>query len=146
MCYKVHVYCTCSVKIHRINHSIHHVNFCPQQCVVRVWQSILDIQAGNSCVDCGVQLGTVQSHMGKGMETCEEYTGRYTRVSGDIPKTTSFKDISTSLENLTTKNLELYILHSQRIHGATRVHNFHSIKTQTKFHPRKMFGCSNFKY
>jgi len=71
---------------------IYHVNFCPQHYVVRVWQSILEIQASSSYVDCGVKLGTVQSHMGKGMDICVEYTGRYTSVSGDIPKTTSSKE------------------------------------------------------
>jgi phage baseplate assembly protein W len=34
-------------------------------------------------------------------------------VSGDIPKTTSFKEISTSLENLTTTNLGLHIIHRE---------------------------------
>jgi hypothetical protein len=72
--------------------TIHHVNFCPQHYVVRVWQSILEIQASSSYIDCGVKLGTVQSHMVKGMDICAEYTGRYTSVSGDILKTTSSKE------------------------------------------------------
>jgi hypothetical protein len=31
-------------------------------------------------------------NMGKGMDICVEYTGRYTSVSGDILKTTSSKE------------------------------------------------------
>lgn len=77
--------------------TIYHVNFCPQHYVVWVWQSILEIQAGSRRVDCGVKLGTVQSYMGKGMDTCAEYRVRYTSVSGDILKTTSSKETELQL-------------------------------------------------
>lgn len=125
-----------------------HVNFCPQQYVVRVWQSILEIQASSSYVDCSVKLGTVQSHFSKGMNICVEYTGRHTSVSGDILKTTSSKNKEFQLAwKILPPQIWNYtsFIHREYMEQLdTRF--FQSIKTQTKFHPLKMFGCSILKF
>lgn len=72
--------------------------------------------------------------MGKGMDICVEYTGRYTSVSGDVLKTTSSKEIEFQIAwKILPQQIWDCASFIHRVHGAIRYQIFTPLKAEQNF-------------